>query len=531
MSRPEDDAAKLHVVRTTEKTIEDATPYEVVESEDGVARRADGVSELQTMCMACGGQGTTRMLLTTVPFFRDVVLMSFRCPNCGHRATEVDNTSGLAEKGVQHTVVVKAEGDLNRAVVKSTYASIRIPEIDFEIPSQTQKGQISTVEGFIMKAADDLESGQSWRRQQNEVVADHVQRVIDRLRCMLALQEQWTFVLNDPSGNSFVENPHAPLSDPNGQVKYFARSRAQLKEMGYLADDAADEEEPKAGTRLPETSQAVAAAKVEKSVMKAVESMMQSTEQQEVLRMSSPCYACPNEADTLMCFVNIPNFKDLIIMNTQCSHCGARDVEVKPSGAISRNARRITLRVESVEDLSRDVLKSDSSAVLIPELELELVYGTLGGKYTTVEGLLDAIREQLAGATFAMGDSATSDKAIRFNEFMAKFDKLASCEEPWHLVINDPLSNSFVRNPHAPAADPQLTIEDYPRTAEQNEEFGLTDMRTEHYGQDGQESRPDIETEAMAELTQPDAEWQPRHLDDTAKMHGRFIKEDDEQQQ
>jgi zinc finger protein len=34
------------------------------------------------------------------------------------------------------------------------------------------------------------------------------------------------------------------------------------------------------------------------------------------------------------------------------------------------------------------VLKSDSCSVQIPELELELGTGTLGGVYTTVEGLV-----------------------------------------------------------------------------------------------------------------------------------------------
>lgn len=58
-------------------------------------------------------------------------------------------------------------------------------------------------------------------------------------------------------------------------------------------------------------------------------------------------------------------------------------------------------------DLSRDVIKSDSAAVAVPEAELELAPGTLGGKVTTVEGLLDAISEKLASLHgFSLGDSA-----------------------------------------------------------------------------------------------------------------------------
>lgn len=57
----------------------------------------------------------------------------------------------------------------------------------------------------------------------------------------------------------------------------------------------------------------------------------------------------------------------------------------------------ITLRVEKEEDLKRDLFKSETCYVSIPELELELDYGTLDGVYTTVEGLLEKIHHHLGG--------------------------------------------------------------------------------------------------------------------------------------
>ena len=44
-------------------------------------------------------------------------------------------------------------------------------------------------------------------------------------------------------------------------------------------------------------------------------------------------------------------------MSTNCDHCGYRDNEVKSGAAISEKGKRITLRVEDGEDLSRDILK------------------------------------------------------------------------------------------------------------------------------------------------------------------------------
>jgi zinc finger protein len=44
-------------------------------------------------------------------------------------------------------------------------------------------------------------------------------------------------------------------------------------------------------------------------------------------------------------------------MSTNCERCGYRDNEVKSGSAISEHGKRITLKVEDSEDLSRDILK------------------------------------------------------------------------------------------------------------------------------------------------------------------------------
>lgn len=44
-------------------------------------------------------------------------------------------------------------------------------------------------------------------------------------------------------------------------------------------------------------------------------------------------------------------------MSTTCEHCGYRDSEVKSGSAISPLGKKITLKVEDQEDLSRDILK------------------------------------------------------------------------------------------------------------------------------------------------------------------------------
>ena len=92
-----------------------------------------------------------------------------------------------------------------------------------------------------------------------------------------------------------------------------------------------------------------------------------------------------------------------------CTNCGNRSTEVKVGGSISDKGKRITLKVLNNEDLKRDVFKSDSASLRIPEIDFELSCGTLGGVYTTIEGLLEKVADNLKeNGLFFSGDSASS---------------------------------------------------------------------------------------------------------------------------
>ncbi|KAL6996496.1 hypothetical protein U1Q18_006628 [Sarracenia purpurea var. burkii] len=167
-------------------------------------------------------------------------------------------------------------------------------------------------------------------------------------------------------------------------------------------------------------------------------------------------------------------------MASSCDTCGYRSSELKPGGRIPEKGKKITVLVKNINDLSRDVIKSDTANVKIPELGLELTSGTLGGVVTTVEGLIAKVSENLERVHgFTFGDSLDDGRKSKWQDFRARLNKLLSVEEPWTLIIDDALANSFV----TPATDDvkddyQLTSEEYERSWEQNEELGLNDMDT-----------------------------------------------------
>lgn len=71
--------------------------------------------------------------------------------------------------------------------------------------------------------------------------------------------------------------------------------------------------------------------------------------------------------------------------------------------------------MKDAKDLNRDVYKSDTCVMAIPEVDFALAPGTLGGVYTTVEGLLDKVITNLVDNNpFGLGDSATNDEYLKF---------------------------------------------------------------------------------------------------------------------
>jgi zinc finger protein len=124
----------------------------------------ENVNEIpNTLCMACGQTGVTRLLLTQIPYFREVILMSFLCDSCGFKNTEVQFGGEIKEKGCKRTLHLKEAEDLNRQLIKSDSASLYIPDVDFEIPAGTQRGVINTIEGILRKAVSGLSEGQEDR--------------------------------------------------------------------------------------------------------------------------------------------------------------------------------------------------------------------------------------------------------------------------------------------------------------------------------------------------------------------------------
>jgi len=442
---------------------------------------ADGSAgtEVESLCMNCHKQGVTRILLTDIPFFRQVVIMAFECEHCGYRSSDVQPGGQIAESGVQITVKVDVEADLQRSVLLSDAASVSIPQVELDIPS-SRRGRLTTVEGIITEVIDNLNLNIAELRERDPESAEKITVFVAKLANLKTGLTPFIVLIKDPSGNSAVEGLQPGKKDSKVFLQKYRRSREENLALGLQVPEA-DAEGGDGGGAEAETSTGEPRPSNEADGERDARETNEDKEAadvnlaQEVMVLPEDCPSCGRRGENRMKVQSIPFFKEVVLMAFTCDYCGYKSNEVKPSGQISDKGRKTILNVTMAEDLSRDLLKSNTAILDIPEIDLTLETGTLGSVFTTIEGLLLKTKEALMQANpFALGDSASGEQKERFRRFFESMDRLLAGGEKFTVILDDPAGNSFIQNIYAPDPDPEMTVQEYERDEEQDEELGLT---------------------------------------------------------
>lgn len=464
---------------------------------DGETNEPKVVDEVESLCMNCHADGTTRLLLTKIPYFREIVITSFYCPECHFKNSEIQSAGSIQEKGAKYALRIESEEDLQRQVVKTDGCIFRIEDIDLEIPPG--RGQYTNIEGIISIVKEDLESQQGERLRQMPEVGLQVAGVIGKLADMLeGTSFPFTVSADDMTGNSWIE-PRPGDGVGKWAKSEYNRTSAQNASLGLGEESEQAASEAPATNIRPEyhsTNLTGGSSAPESGAQMAANVDQEDIVENQVYSFPSTCPGCSRPCATNMKMVNIPYFKQVVLMSTVCHECGYRSNEVKTGGEVPEKGRKITLHVNSSEDLARDVLKSESAALYCPELQLRVEPGTLGGRFTTTEGLLTQIRKDLRAQAFGLedgdaeveraGDSMQPEAKRTWDEFFNGLTEAIEGRKKFTIVLEDPLASCYIQSYTAPQPDPQIEIEDYERTEEEKEDLGLNDIQTEGYERDGQ---------------------------------------------
>ncbi|GJD11556.1 Zinc finger protein ZPR1 [Galdieria sulphuraria] len=422
------------------------------EEEDNIPERW----QLSSLCMQCGQQGVTQCLVRDIPFFHRVICMSFDCPHCGNHNNQVTCARDIEPYGIRWTLHMTKEQEDNwsRQVWISDYATIRIPQIELEIPPSKQQregGRITTVEGIWLQVVEDLRvvSGK-------EETAQSIESYIEQQLLPLRHEVDFVLELEDPSGSSRIEwrvpedkkeEPGMIISnihiwDKSLQMTQYIRSKEENEYLGWISstyhnnNNNNNEEEEKRN----EDSSTIA--------------------QDEIVKLSSNCPCCGLLGENRIHCTDIPYFKQVLIIAFTCTHCGYKTNHIQSGLGIEERGRKITLHAQNEDDLSRSVLLSDTCHIMVPELSLQ-VEGSSFCKWSTVEGIFKDIAENMENQySFLLGDSMKPEQREKWQSFLQHLNRIANGEE-WEftLILDDPAGNSYIQNICAPEQDPQLEIE------------------------------------------------------------------------
>ena len=200
-------------------------------------------------------------------------------------------------------------------------------------------------------------------------------------------------------------------------------------------------------------------------------------------------------------------------MSFRCGHCGSSNNEVQPAGTykgmrirvrgtvsnlpclfFSEQGSTYAVKVLSRDDLDRQLVKSNTCSVNIPEFELTIPAGR--GQLTTIEGILrDTVTDLSADQPLrriqdepayskiqtlidslaeivADTDSETEKLPDSARERLRK-DRHERPIRTFTIILDDPGGNSFIEF-HDSTADPQWNLKTYNRTRQHNIDLGIT---------------------------------------------------------
>ena len=248
-------------------------------------------------------------------------------------------------KGINFAVHLLHRPDLDRQIVKSSFATVTIPELQLTIPPG--RGQLTTVEGLIRDTIRDLNMSQPVRRVMDPPTAEKIDKMLADLRDYIGTEEgeedddggvgmdddeerkvrsrtdddavkvekqfkSFSMSLDDPSGNSFFQFVGG-TNDPQWNMRAFNRTLEQNVELGLVQrpENMPEEKEKAAMPIIPEDHKL-------KSLQEAQERLNPALRQteygagvvpDEIFSFPSTCSSCGHELETLMQQVNIPYFQ------------------------------------------------------------------------------------------------------------------------------------------------------------------------------------------------------------------------------
>ncbi len=161
------------------------------------------------MCPFCS---TKNLNLTEdemdIPYFGKTYVFSMDCSNCKYHKSDIEAKE--MKDPCKITFTIEKEDDLKVRVVKSSEASIKVPQLKMSVtPGPSSEGYVSNVEGVINRFVEIIE--QERDHAEEEDIKKHAKKLLKKIWDVKCGDMPLKIVIEDPSGNSAIISERAVI--------------------------------------------------------------------------------------------------------------------------------------------------------------------------------------------------------------------------------------------------------------------------------------------------------------------------------
>jgi zinc finger protein len=155
----------------------------------------------------CTEQGfATRMERLDIPYFGEVLELTYTCSSCGWRRTDLHIVH--EKEPVRYRMRVTRPEHLTVRVVRSASCHFEVPELGVRAePSEAAEAFVSNTEGVLERCASAIRA--ALNGAEDGETRQRAGELLEKAQRMRDVDEPWTVLLEDPMGNSVIVSDEA----------------------------------------------------------------------------------------------------------------------------------------------------------------------------------------------------------------------------------------------------------------------------------------------------------------------------------
>jgi len=161
-------------------------------------------------CPLCGDTSLTLLEQEEdIPFFGKTYLFSMNCSSCGYAKSDVEAEEHKDPCSI--TFTIEKESDMKVRVVKSSEASVKIPQMRMSVtPGPASEGYVSNIEGVLNRFQKILEDQRDLGEEDEDKKA--AKNLLKKLWKVKLGDMPLKIIIDDPSGNSAIISDKAVVT-------------------------------------------------------------------------------------------------------------------------------------------------------------------------------------------------------------------------------------------------------------------------------------------------------------------------------